>query len=113
MYFVLNVYLMLVFFFVENKRKCNDSPSNSQVKTKRFDSNVCIDLIVLGLPWQLTESNLKEYFQTYGNVTMSMVRAYLNRIYNKRQFGSVSTFLFMFVRTSSYQFGYKDDVFIL
>ncbi|XP_065219473.1 TAR DNA-binding protein 43-like [Planococcus citri] len=58
----------------ENKRKCNDSPSNFQIKTKRFEANSSIDLIVLGLPWQLTEIQLREYFQTYGSVKMAMIK---------------------------------------
>ncbi|XKL59724.1 hypothetical protein PGB90_000740 [Kerria lacca] len=58
----------------ENKRKYNDSSSNTQVKTKRFDSNICIDLIVLGLPWQLTEPELKDYFQAFGNIKMAMIK---------------------------------------
>lgn len=70
---------------LENKRKSEENPSNSQVKTKRFDSNVCIDLIVLGLPWQLTESGLKDYFQTIGNVKMATVSI--------RGWGKVSVFL--------------------
>lgn len=64
----------IMFLCAENKRKCNDSPSNFQIKTKRFEANSSIDLIVLGLPWQLSELQLREYFQSYGSVKMAMVR---------------------------------------
>lgn len=33
----------------------------------------CTDLIVLGLPWKTTEQNLREYFETFGEVLMAQV----------------------------------------
>ncbi|RWS11803.1 TAR DNA-binding protein 43-like protein [Dinothrombium tinctorium] len=59
-----------------NKRKndeANDAPS---AKTKRSDhkSQKCSDLIVLGLPWKTTESELREYFEQFGEVLMAQVK---------------------------------------
>ncbi len=34
----------------------------------------CTDLIVLGLPWKTTEQDLKEYFESFGEVIMSQVK---------------------------------------
>lgn len=34
----------------------------------------CTDLIVLGLPWKSTETSLREYFETYGEVLMAQVK---------------------------------------
>ncbi|XP_029663603.1 splicing factor-like protein 1 isoform X1 [Formica exsecta] len=34
----------------------------------------CTDLIVLGLPWKTTEQNLREYFETFGEVLMAQVK---------------------------------------
>jgi len=37
----------------------------------------CTDLIVLGLPWKTTEQNLREYFETFGEVLMAQVSLYI------------------------------------
>lgn len=61
---------------VENKRKNEDqSESSTANKTKRVDtSKKCSDLIVLGLPWKTTESELREYFEQFGEVLMAQVK---------------------------------------
>lgn len=70
-------------FFLENKRKSDDLLENSTAKTKRMETKLkCSDLIVLGLPWKTTEQQLREYFETYGEVLMAQVR--------KRLFGNDS-----------------------
>jgi RNA recognition motif-containing protein len=33
----------------------------------------CSDLIVLGLPWKTTEQQLREYFESFGEVLMAQV----------------------------------------
>lgn len=43
------------------------------MKSKKLDSNMCIDLICLGLPWQLSEIELREYFQSFGPIKMAVV----------------------------------------
>lgn len=58
----------------ENKRKSDDALENSTAKTKRIETKLrCTDLIVLGLPWKTTEQNLREYFETFGEVLMAQV----------------------------------------
>lgn len=48
---------------------------NSTAKTKRMETKLrCTDLIVLGLPWKTTEQNLREYFETFGEVLMAQVK---------------------------------------
>ncbi|CAH1164775.1 unnamed protein product [Phaedon cochleariae] len=59
----------------ENKRKSDDNLENSTAKTKRMETRLrCTDLIVLGLPWKTTEQNLREYFETFGEVLMAQVK---------------------------------------
>lgn len=59
----------------ENKRKRDDTSENSTAKTKRIESRLrCTDLIVLGLPWKTTEENLREYFETLGEVLMAQIK---------------------------------------
>lgn len=59
----------------ENKRKSDDALENSTAKTKRIETKLrCTDLIVLGLPWKTTEQNLREYFETFGEVLMAQVK---------------------------------------
>lgn len=60
---------------LENKRKSDDNLENSTAKTKRMETKLrCTDLIVLGLPWKTTEQNLREYFETFGEVLMAQVK---------------------------------------
>ncbi|XP_018908843.1 TAR DNA-binding protein 43 isoform X2 [Bemisia tabaci] len=59
----------------ENKRKSDDHLENSTAKTKRMETKMkCSDLIILGLPWKTTEEQLKEYFETFGEVLMVQVK---------------------------------------
>lgn len=70
--------MLFFFFFVENKRKSDDLLENSTAKTKRMETKLkCSDLIVLGLPWKTTEQQLREYFETYGEVLMAQVCGFL------------------------------------
>lgn len=65
-------------FFSENKRKSDDNLENSTAKTKRMETKLrCTDLIVLGLPWKTTEQNLREYFETFGEVLMAQVNFFI------------------------------------
>lgn len=65
---------MNTYIFSENKRKSDDNLENSTAKTKRMETKLrCTDLIVLGLPWKTTEQNLREYFETFGEVLMAQV----------------------------------------
>lgn len=46
-----------------------------KAKTKRMETKQkCSDLIVLGLPWKTSEQQLREYFETYGEVLMAQVK---------------------------------------
>lgn len=73
------------FYFLENKRKSDDALENSTAKTKRIETKLrCTDLIVLGLPWKTTEQNLREYFESYGEVLMAQVRRTFNFV-NKQK----------------------------
>lgn len=68
-----NVYVCV--FPKENKRKSDDNLENSTAKTKRMETKLrCTDLIVLGLPWKTTEKDLREYFETFGEVLMAQVK---------------------------------------
>ncbi|CAG2114557.1 unnamed protein product [Medioppia subpectinata] len=59
----------------ENKRKIDDQTETSMAKTKRMESKQkCSDLIVLGLPWKTSESELREYFEQYGEVVLAQVK---------------------------------------
>ena len=59
----------------ENKRKNDDQLEASLAKTKRLElKQKCSDLIVLGLPWKTTEQELREYFESFGEVLMAQVR---------------------------------------
>ncbi|UYV82001.1 TARDBP [Cordylochernes scorpioides] len=59
----------------ENKRKSDDQLENSMAKTKRMESRQkCSDLIVLGLPWKTTEQELRQYFESFGEVLMAQVK---------------------------------------
>lgn len=43
----------------------------------------CSDLIVLGLPWKTTEQELRQYFESFGEVLMAQVNFFsvLNFVY--------------------------------
>lgn len=67
--------------FAENKRKSDDNLENSTAKTKRIETKLrCTDLIVLGLPWKTTEQNLREYFETFGEVLMAQVSLHFQSV---------------------------------
>ncbi|RZF31953.1 hypothetical protein LSTR_LSTR012423 [Laodelphax striatellus] len=68
-----NVYYCV--FPKENKRKSDDHLENSTAKTKRMETKMkCTDLIILGLPWKTTEQQLREYFESFGEVLMAQVK---------------------------------------
>lgn len=72
---MLQKYIYIKVDIPENKRKRDDPLENSTAKTKRIETKLrCTDLIVLGLPWKTTEQNLREYFETYGDVIMAQVK---------------------------------------
>ncbi|KAK7793033.1 hypothetical protein R5R35_004464 [Gryllus longicercus] len=79
----------------ENKRKSDDQLENSTAKTKRMETKLkCSDLIVLGLPWKTTEQQLREYFETFGEVLMAQV---------KKDIKSGQSKGFGFIRFGSYE----------
>lgn len=70
--FLINNHVVL-----ENKRKSDDHLENSTAKTKRMETKLkCSDLIILGLPWKTTEQQLREYFESFGEVLMAQVSVY-------------------------------------
>lgn len=44
----------------------------------------CVDLVVLGLPYKLTEDELKEYFEEFGKVVLSEVCGLHKWVYDIR-----------------------------
>lgn len=65
---------MFYLLFLENKRKSDDHLENSTAKTKRMETKMkCTDLIILGLPWKTSEQQLREYFESFGEVLMAQV----------------------------------------
>lgn len=64
---------VISFYFSENKRKSDDSNDNLVAKTKRIFCLKCTDLVVLGLPWDLSEHRLHSYFEQFGELLMAMV----------------------------------------
>lgn len=54
----------------ENKRKSEESDDESTSKKR----SKCSDLIVLGLPWKTTETELREYFEQFGELLMAQVK---------------------------------------
>lgn len=69
-----NYYRILYLCFSENKRKSDDHLENSTAKTKRMETKMkCTDLIILGLPWKTSEQQLREYFESFGEVLMAQV----------------------------------------
>ncbi|XP_076333102.1 TAR DNA-binding protein 43-like isoform X1 [Tachypleus tridentatus] len=70
-----NQVYICVFPKAENKRKSDEQLENSTAKTKRMEyRSKCSDLIILGLPWKTTEQELKQYFESYGEVLMAQVK---------------------------------------
>lgn len=59
--------------FAENKRKSDDTNDNLVAKSKRIYCLKCTDLIVLGIPWDLSEHRLRSYFEQIGELLMAMV----------------------------------------
>jgi len=70
--------LYIVVYPKDNKRKMEDEDSNS-VRSKRFALK-CTDLIVLGLPWKITESDLRDYFSSFGELRVAMVSTFLSHV---------------------------------
>ncbi|KHJ45482.1 phage tail component protein [Trichuris suis] len=57
------------------KRKMDDFLEASGVsKLKKVERRKCTDLIVLGIPYQLGEDELRDYFEQYGDVVMAQVK---------------------------------------
>lgn len=45
-------------------------------------NNECRDLIVLGLPYKTNEEELKMYFSQFGELTVAIVKQFLNIFYS-------------------------------
>lgn len=65
--------LYIVVFPKDNKRKMVEEEDGNSVRSKRF-AQKCTDLIVLGLPWKVTEQDLRTYFSTYGELTVTLIK---------------------------------------
>ena len=50
-----------------------EDEDSQSVRSKR-PAQKCSDLIVLGLPWKAEESDLENYFKSYGELVMKMVK---------------------------------------
>jgi len=61
----------------DNKRRVDmevdELPSTTKSKKLEIFKR-CTDLIVLGLPWKISESELKEYFEQFGEVAMTQIK---------------------------------------
>lgn len=67
--------IFLCVFPKENKRKSDDQLENSFAKTKRIETKlICSDLIMLGLPWKISESELRKYFEKFGEILMLQIK---------------------------------------
>jgi len=64
-------YLYIVVYPKDNKRKMEDE--DNTFRSKRI-AQKCTDLIVLGLPWKVTEGDLKQYFSTFGELTVTLIK---------------------------------------
>lgn len=62
----------ILFLWTDFKRKLDDDGEKSK-KTATSKSK-CSDLIVLGLPWKITEEELKEYFEQFGETVMIQIK---------------------------------------
>ena len=49
-----------------------EDEDSQSIRSKR-PTQKCSDLIVLGLPWKVEESDLESYFKPYGELVMVMV----------------------------------------
>lgn len=58
----------------ENKRKSDDVMENVSKSKVSKCQNKCTDLIVLGLAWKTNEGQLRDYFETFGEVLMVQVK---------------------------------------
>merc|ERR1719318_738943 len=58
----------------ENKRKIDDHSEETNTITKRRMESLCLDLIVLGLPWKTTDQELRAHFEEFGQLVMAQVK---------------------------------------
>lgn len=59
--------------------KCNHNENDDSVKTEDDNHSVSdMDLVVLGLPWKVTEDDLKKYFAKFGQVEYTQIKTDLN-----------------------------------
>ncbi|XP_072174498.1 TAR DNA-binding protein 43-like [Diadema setosum] len=58
----------------DNKRKGDDTRENPTGKTRKIDNPRTTDLIVLGLDYNTTDDQMKEYFEKYGELVMAQVK---------------------------------------
>jgi len=68
---------MIIFLKKGDKRKLEETDCKP---SKGYHSMSCTDLIVLGLPYQLSETQMREYFVQFGKLVMVQVfnRFYIN-----------------------------------
>lgn len=60
-----------IFFMLDNKRKMDDTETQG-IRSKR-PAQKCSDLIVMGLPWETSVSELKQYFSQFGDLVLAQV----------------------------------------
>jgi len=75
-----------------NKRKMSDTDTEPQRVQSKRPMQKCSDLIVLGLPWELNESQLEKYFSKYGELVMTQIKRDENKKSKGYGFIRFSTF---------------------
>jgi len=85
-------FLYIAVFPKDNKRKMDDADSETQGIRSKRPAQKCSDLIVLGLPWELTEADLEEYFSPYGELVMVQIKRDENKKSKGYGFIRYSTF---------------------
>lgn len=58
----------------DNKRKGDEGLDNPSAKTKKLEKRKCTDLIVMGLPWRATDSEMRRHFEEYGPLVLCSVK---------------------------------------
>nr|CAB3266817.1 Tardbp protein [Phallusia mammillata] len=66
-------YLYITVYPKDNKRKMEEDQDSQSIRSKR-PAQKCSDLIVLGLPWKVTEKDLEDYFAPFGELVMTLIK---------------------------------------
>lgn len=66
----MNYCVFYFFHILGDKRKLEETDTTP---SKGYHSLNCTDLIVLGLPYQLSETQMREYFLQFGKLVMVQV----------------------------------------